>query len=26
LRADGSEFPAELSVVRIPTGGPPAFT
>ena len=26
LRADGSEFPAELSVTRIPSDGPPAFT
>jgi len=25
-RADGTEFPAEVSVVRIPTAGPPAFT
>src|SRR5207248_10149023 len=26
LRADGSEFPVELSVTRIPTDGPPMFT
>jgi PAS domain S-box-containing protein len=26
LRADGSEFPVELAVTRIPTDGPPAFT
>ena len=26
LRADGSEFPAELTVARIPIGGPPLFT
>ncbi len=26
MRADGTEFPAELSIVRIPAQGPPAFT
>src|SRR5262249_23859119 len=26
LRADGTEFPAELSITAIPTGGPPMFT
>ncbi len=26
LRADGSEFPVELSITRIPTDGPPHFT
>ena len=26
MRADGSEFPAELAVTRIPTGAPPLFT
>ena len=26
LRADGSEFPAELAITRIPLGGPPSFT
>ncbi|HKS36470.1 MAG TPA: PAS domain S-box protein, partial [Verrucomicrobiae bacterium] len=26
LRADGSEFPVELSVTRVPTDGPPIFT
>ena len=26
LRADGTEFPAELAITRIPTGGPPLFT
>ncbi len=26
LRADGSEFPIELSITRIPTEGPPQFT
>jgi signal transduction histidine kinase/ActR/RegA family two-component response regulator len=26
LRADGSEFPAELTVVRVPVDGPPVFT
>jgi two-component system cell cycle sensor histidine kinase/response regulator CckA len=25
LRADGSEFPAELTIVRVPLGGPPVF-
>jgi PAS domain S-box-containing protein len=26
LRADGSEFPAELAITRIPVDGPPCFT
>ncbi len=26
LRADGSEFPVELAITRIPTAGPPQFT
>ena len=26
LRADGSEFPAELAITRIPLDGPPSFT
>src|SRR5439155_7156112 len=26
LRADGTEFPVELSITRIPTGEPPVFT
>ena len=26
LRADGTEFPVELAIMRIPTGGPPLFT
>ncbi len=26
LRADGSEFPVELAITRIPTDGPPLFT
>lgn len=26
LRADGSEFPVELAITRIPTNGPPLFT
>ncbi|HEV7280489.1 MAG TPA: PAS domain S-box protein [Pirellulaceae bacterium] len=26
LRADGSEFPAELAIVRVPKEGPPHFT
>ena len=26
LRADGSEFPVELAITRIPTSGPPQFT
>src|SRR5207247_9133110 len=26
LRADGSEFPVELSLSRVPTSGPPVFT
>ena len=26
LRADGSEFPAELAITRIPSDGPPSFT
>ena len=26
LRADGSEFPAELAIVRVPITGPPLFT
>ncbi|MBI4499487.1 MAG: PAS domain S-box protein [Chloroflexi bacterium] len=26
IRADGSEFPVELTVTRIPTDGPPLFT
>src|SRR5262249_12903261 len=26
VRADGSEFPVELSITRIPTGEPPVFT
>jgi PAS domain S-box-containing protein len=26
IRADGSEFPVELAISRIPMGGPPAFT
>ena len=26
LRADGSEFPVELAIARIPLDGPPAFT
>jgi PAS domain S-box-containing protein len=26
VRADGSEFPAELTITRIPLGGPPSFT
>ncbi|MBC7833746.1 MAG: PAS domain S-box protein [Phycisphaerales bacterium] len=26
LRADGTEFPIELSVTRVPTSGPPMFT
>jgi PAS domain S-box-containing protein len=26
LRADGTEFPAELAITRIPTDGPPHFT
>ena len=26
VRADGSEFPVELAVTRIPTDGPPSFT
>jgi PAS domain S-box-containing protein len=26
LRADGSEFPAELAITRIPVDGPPSFT
>jgi two-component system, cell cycle sensor histidine kinase and response regulator CckA len=26
LRADGSEFPAELTITRIPVDGPPLFT
>jgi PAS domain S-box-containing protein len=26
LRADGTEFPVELTVTRIPTAGPPVFT
>jgi PAS domain S-box-containing protein len=26
LRADGSEFPVELTITRIPQDGPPAFT
>jgi PAS domain S-box-containing protein len=26
IRADGSEFPVELSITRIPTEGPPLFT
>jgi PAS domain S-box-containing protein len=26
VRADGSEFPIELAITRIPTDGPPAFT
>lgn len=25
LRADGSEFPAEVTIVRVPVGGPPVF-
>src|SRR4029077_5681098 len=26
MRADGSEFPVELSITRIPVDGPPVFT
>ena len=26
VRADGSEFPVELAITRIPLGGPPSFT
>src|SRR6266849_1600236 len=26
IRADGSEFPAELAITRIPVDGPPSFT
>jgi PAS domain S-box-containing protein len=26
IRADGSEFPVELTITRIPTDGPPSFT
>jgi PAS domain S-box-containing protein len=26
IRADGSEFPVELTVTRVPVGGPPTFT
>jgi signal transduction histidine kinase len=26
VRADGSEFPTELAITRIPTDGPPSFT
>jgi PAS domain S-box-containing protein len=26
LRADGSEFPVELAIIRIPSDGPPCFT
>jgi PAS domain S-box-containing protein len=26
VRADGREFPAEISITKVPTGGPPAFT
>src|SRR5947209_1822287 len=26
IRADGSEFPAELAIMRIPVDGPPSFT
>ncbi|HEX6985602.1 MAG TPA: PAS domain S-box protein [Planctomycetaceae bacterium] len=26
MRADGTEFPVELALIRIPTDGPPAFT
>lgn len=26
MRADGSEFPVELAITRVPTGGPPVFT
>ena len=26
VRADGSEFPAELAITRIPLDGPPSFT
>jgi PAS domain S-box-containing protein len=26
MRADGSEFPAELAITRIPVDGPPSFT
>jgi len=26
MRADGSEFPAEVSITRIPSSGPPLFT
>jgi hypothetical protein len=26
LRADGTEFPVELSITRLPTDGPPVFT
>ena len=26
VRADGSEFPVELAITRIPTDGPPSFT
>src|SRR5205823_4702859 len=26
LRADGSEFPAELAIIRLPGDGPPLFT
>lgn len=26
MRADGSEFPAEISITRIPSSGPPLFT
>jgi PAS domain S-box-containing protein len=26
IRADGSEFPVELGIVRIPSDGPPSFT
>lgn len=26
LRCDGTEFPVELSIIRIPGGGPPLFT
>ena len=26
VRADGSEFPVELAITRIPLDGPPSFT
>jgi PAS domain S-box-containing protein len=26
LRADGTEFPAEVAIMRVPGGGPPTFT